>query len=255
MSRCRVVRRLVRRALPAILLAGLFGTTPTATTLAILRTTDQLVIAADSLMTLYGGRPQQACKIRRHDDIVFATAGLVVSSDGILDAHRVIAEVLRRPVTWTEHVQTVEERLREPLLRTLRRLREEMPDEFLKQISQGFVLHVTLAAFRYGRPVLEMREFFVEMNDRGGLRLRVKRTSCPGQCSRETEVFGIGETDAMMREVRDVSRFPPDLAAFGRDLVTRQIRATPEFVGPPVDVIRITANGVRWVHRKPSCPV
>ena len=113
----RVVRHLVHRALAAVLLAGLFGATPAATTLAILRTPNQLVIAADSLMTLYDGRPQQACKIRRQGDIVFATAGLIVSSAGVLDAHQVITDVLRRPVTWTEHVQTIEDRLQEPLLR------------------------------------------------------------------------------------------------------------------------------------------
>ena len=250
----RVVRHLVRRALAAVLLAGLFGATPVATTLAILRTSNQLVIAADSLMTLYDGRPQQACKIRRHDDVVFATAGLIVSSAGILDAHQVITDVLRRPVSWTEHVQTIEDRLQEPLLRTLRRLRREMPDEFRRQILQGFVLHVTLAAFRYGHPVLEMREFFVETNGPNELRIRVKRMSCPSQCPRETEVFGVGETEAMMRHVSEIRQFPPDLAAFGRDLVTRQIRSTPEFVGPPVDVIRIAADGVHWVNRKPSCP-
>ena len=53
----RVVRHLVRRALAAVLLAGLFGATPEATTLAILRTPTQIVIAADSLMTLYAWRP------------------------------------------------------------------------------------------------------------------------------------------------------------------------------------------------------
>ena len=216
------------------MLAGLFGTTPTATTLAILRSSNELVIAADSLMTLYDGRPQQACKIRMHGDVVFATAGLVVSSEGVLDTHRVITDVLRRPVTWTEHVQTIEDRLQEPLLRTLRRLRRERPDEFRRRIQQGFVLHVTLAAFRYGRTVLEMREFFVETNGPDELRIRVKRVSCPGQCLREIEVFGVGETEAMMRELREIRRFPPDLAAFGRDLVMRQVRATPVFVGPPV---------------------
>ena len=250
----RVVRPLVRRALAAVVLAGLFGATPAATTLAILRSSSQLVIAADSLMTLYGGRPQQACKIQRHDDVVFATAGLVVSSGGVLDVHQVITDVLRRSVTWTEHVQTIEQRLQEPLLRTLRRLRRERPEQFRQQIVQGFVLHVTLAAFRYGHPVLEMREFFVEPNGPTELRIRVRRMSCPGQCTRETEVFGVGETEAMMRDVRELRRFPPDLAAFGRDLVMRQVRATPAFVGPPVDVIRIAADGVQWVSRKPNCP-
>ena len=236
------------------MLAGLFGATPAATTIAILRTSTELVIAADSLLTLYDRRPQQACKIRRHGDVVFTTAGLVVSSEGVLDVHQLITDVLRRPVTWTEHVQTIEARLQEPLLRTLRRLRREMPDEFQQRVLQGFVLHVTLAAFRDGHPVLEMREFFAETDGQNELRIRVNRKSCPDECPRELDVFAVGETAAMMRELVVMRQFPPDLAAFGRDLVLRQIRATPVFVGPPVDVIRIAADGVHWVNRKPSCP-
>ena len=235
-------------------IALLLGATADATTLAILRTREELVIAADSRMTLYGGRPQQACKIQRRGDVVFATAGLVVSSEGALDVHAVITDVLRRPVTWTEHVQTIEQRLQEPLLRTLRRMQRELPAQFREQVGQGFALHVTLAAFRFGYPVLEMREFFVEAAPDSGLRLRIRRVSCPGECSRQTDVFGVGETEAMMREVRRLRRFPPDLAALGHDLVRLQIRESPQHVGPPVDVIRLTGAGVDWVVRKPSCP-
>ena len=75
----RGVRQLVRRPLVALLPGGLFGATPTATTLAILRTSNQLVIAAHSLLTLYDGRPQQACKIRRHDDVTTLLGGWIVA--------------------------------------------------------------------------------------------------------------------------------------------------------------------------------
>ena len=113
-----------------MIIAVLLGATADATTLAIIRTKDELVIAADSRMTLYGDRPQQACKIRRQGDIVFATAGLVASTQGALDVHEVLTDVLRRPISWTEHVQTIEQRLQEPLLRTLRRMQRELPTQF-----------------------------------------------------------------------------------------------------------------------------
>jgi hypothetical protein len=121
-----------------------------ATTLVILRTPREIVVAADSLLSLYGRRPQQVCKIGRHGDTVFATAGLVESQDGVLDVHAVIAQVLRRNVSWIEHVRTIERRLQEPLLRTLRRMRRELPDEFRALAGGGFALHVSLAAFRDG---------------------------------------------------------------------------------------------------------
>ena len=248
------IRRTRRQYAGAVLLAGLSATTVHATTLAIIRTESEVVFAADSRMTLHGTRPQQACKIGRRNDVVFATAGLVESSDGVLDTHRIIAEVLTRDVSWTEHVETIEGRLQEPLLRTLRRMQREVPDQFGEQVRRGFALHVSLAAFRQGHAALEMLEFFVELAPDRSLRLRVNRVSCPRDCSPTTSVFGVGETEAMMRQVNGLQRYPADLGALARDLVDLQIRESPAFVGPPVDVIRVSRTGVEWMARKSSCP-
>ena len=99
-----------------------------------------------------------------------------------------------------------------------------------------------------------MREFFAELAPDGSLRLRIDRISCPPQCASPTEVFGVGETDAMMRRVNSLRRFSADLASLAHDLVGLQIRESPKFVGPPVDVIRVNRAGVEWVTRKPSRP-
>ena len=243
----------LHRAALAVILAAVAVTTADATTLAIIRTPHEIVIAADSLMTLYGTRPQQACKIRRHGDVIFATAGLVESSAGVLDAHRIIAEVLRRNISWTEHVATIERRLQEPLLRVLRRMQREHPDQFREQLARGFALHLSLVAYRNGSPALEMREFYVEQPRSGPLTLRVSRVSCPAECTGATNVFGVGETDVMMRHVNTLQRFPPDLASLALDLVGLEIRQKPAYVGPPVDVVRVNRAGVDWVARKPSC--
>lgn len=237
----------------AAMLACVVTTSLDATTLVILRTPREIVVAADSLLSLYGRRPQQVCKIGRHGDTVFATAGLVESQDGVLDVHAVIAQVLRRNVSWIEHVRTIKRRLQEPLLRTLRRMRRELPDEFRALAGGGFALHVSLAAFRDGTARLETREFFVEAGDTGRMRLRVRRVSCPADCAGTVNVFGVGETEAMMRHVDQLARYPADLATLAYDLVDLQVGATPAVVGPPIDVIRVNAAGVAWSARKASC--
>ena len=84
-------------ALAALLTAGV-----EATTLAIIRTGDEIVIAADNLMTLYGRRPQVTCKIRRHGNVVYATADLVSTSGGVSEFHTVITNILRRRLPWPE---------------------------------------------------------------------------------------------------------------------------------------------------------
>lgn len=244
---------MARRGVIALTAAWAATATLDATTLAILRTRTEIVIGADSLLSLYGRRPQQACKIGRQGDIVFATAGLVESAAGALDVHGVIAQVLRRDVSWADQVRTIEERLQEPLLRTLRRMQREFPGEFRALVGGGFALHVSLAAFRDGSARLETREFFVEVGDGDGLQLRVRRMSCPSDCAGAINVFGVGETEAMMRHVDQLPSYPADLATLAHDLVALQIRETPTVVGPPIDVIRVSEAGVTWAKRKTSC--
>jgi hypothetical protein len=62
-----------------------------------------------------------------------------------------------------------------------------------------------------------------------------------------------GETETMMRHVDQLPRYPADLAMLAHDLVAFQVRETPAVVGPPIDVIRVSAAGVTWSKRKTSC--
>ena len=117
-----------------VVLAALLTASVDATTLVIIRTSNEIVIAADSLMTLYGHRPQLICKIRRQGNVVFATAGLVSTSGDASEFHTVITNILRRRLPWPEQARQVEEWLKEPLLRTLRRMERGLPEEFNAQL-------------------------------------------------------------------------------------------------------------------------
>jgi hypothetical protein len=70
--------RLLAATLTAVILAGV---STRATTLAIIRTATEVIIAGDSLLIWYGGnlRPQITCKLDAQDDVIFGMAGLVVS--------------------------------------------------------------------------------------------------------------------------------------------------------------------------------
>ena len=246
-------RRVFGLACALAVVSWLWSTSLDATTLAIIRTSDQIVIAADSLMTLYGRRPQLTCKIGRHGGVVFATAGLVSTSGGAIELHGTITNILRRGLPWDGQTRQVAEWIREPLLRTLRRMARHLPDEFQEQLHQSFTLHVSLASIIDGRPSLEMLEYFIEQEEGGSLGLRVERFSCPGACTNATEVFGIGETEEMMAVVTQLRRLPDDVTRLAHDLVTTEIAHRPDYVGPPVDVISLSAAGIDWVALKPAC--
>ena len=122
--------------------------------------------------------------------------------------------VLSTPGTLEERALVLERLIRGQLLGTLTRIRHELPRLFAEQLESGFVLNVTLAAVRNQVAHLEMRDFYAETAPDGALRLRVARVSCPGDCPRPTEVFGVGETAPMMQHLGTLPRFQAELPEF-----------------------------------------
>lgn len=226
-----------------------------ATTLAIIRTPDQLIIAADSLLVWYGGdrRPQLTCKLDSHDDVIYAMAGLVKSPENDFDVHGIVTLVLSTPGPLEERARVLERLLGDRLLGTLTRIRYELPQLFAEQLKSGFVLNVTLAAVRNKVAQLEMRDFYAETAPDGTLQVRVVRISCPRDCPRPTEVFGVGETAAMMQHLSTLPHFPAGLPPLAAQLVEIEIAGRPTLVGPPVDVVRAGDTGIEWLQRKPAC--
>lgn len=246
----------IARLLGALATATLLAGVPLgATTLAIIRTPDQVVIAADSLLVWYGGdrRPQLTCKLDTQDDVIFAMAGLVVSPENDFEASTLITTVLGTPGPLEERALVLERLIQGRLLGTLTRIRHELPRLFAEQLESGFVLNFTLAAVRDSIARLEMRDFYAETAPDGTLRLRVARVSCPRDCPRPTEVFGVGETDAMMRHLGTLPQLPTALPALAEQLVRIEIADRPALVGPPVDVLRAGRGGIEWLRRKPAC--
>ncbi len=249
---CRGSRAVVAATLAV---ASLSTAAVSATTLAVIRTPNQVIIAADSLLVWYGGyrRPQLTCKVDTRDDVIFAMAGLVVSPENDFDVQRLIHTVLTTAGTLEERALVLERLVQGRLLGTLTRIQIELPGLFAEQLASGFVLNMTLAAVRDGVAHLEMRDFYAEMEPDGSIRLRISRVSCPRDCPRPMEVFGVGETTAMMEYLGTLPELPDALPELAEQMVQLEIADRPALVGPPVDVVRAHASGVEWVQRKPAC--
>ena len=122
----------------------------------------------------------------------------------------------------------------------------------LERLVQGRLLG-TLAAVRDGVAYLEMRDFYADVAPDHAVRLRVNRVNCPRECPRQTEVFGVGETAAMMTYLAGLPELPDALPALAEQMVELEIADRPALVGPPVDIVRAGASGIEWLHRKPVC--
>ena len=237
-------------------LACVVATSPLrATTLAIVRTQEQVIIAADSLLIWYGGdrRPQLACKVDAHADVIFAMAGLVRSPENDFDANRLTHTVLRTPGPLSERMRVLERLLRDRLHGTLTGIRRNLPGLLADQFESGFVLNITLATVRNRIASLEMRDFYAVTTPDGALQLRVARMSCPRDCAQPAEIFGVGETTAMMNYLDTLPGIPSKLPGLAEHLVRLEIADQPALVAPPIDVVRVGSNGIQWLQRKPAC--
>ena len=223
-----------------------------ATTLAIIWTPDQVIIAADSLLVWTNRRPQLTCKLDTHDDVIVALAGLQLD-ESYFNARRLVHAVLDTPGTLEERARVLERVIKGPLLGMLTRIRSELPDLFAEQLESGFVLNVTLAAVRNQVAHLEILSFYTESAPDGTLQLRVEQLGCPRDCLHPVEVFGVGETAAMWRHLDTLPQLPAELPTFAEQLVRIEIADQPALVGPPVDVLRAGSAGIEWLHRKPAC--
>jgi hypothetical protein len=72
-------------------------------------------------------------------------------------------------------------------------------------------------------------------------------------------VISMGIDTAIHQDIEDMKRNKTDrdilrnpIKSINR-LITLQASATPDFVGPPIDILHITPDKVEWKHKKPQC--
>ena len=236
--------------LTALLLVG--GAVPAAaTTVLALRHGDAIIIAADSLrglMRLGTGERLQAesCKIRNFGDLVFAHAGRFLDAswnvDLLTDSLQDSREAPRQRAA--RFAAEVEARLR----RVPRGKRKE----------HNLNIKYVLGFFEDGQPVL--LDHTVRTIDG---RIVVD----PVNENPDGAVVMPGEASFLNQDPEDVAAFRKELGVSPVQLLSDpvamldfsikyQAHLTPDRVGGPVDMIRMTAAGADWVpgYRKSSCP-
>lgn len=230
-----------------------------ATTIAGIRTPEQVAIAADSLGTARANRietDQPACKIFSVNDTGFAVSGLTKAEPGDFDAVRVIAGILVRRNTVTESANEIADRLTSMLVSYLGQLKQTNPSLYAKSLEgeYGEITSMLLAAYEAGKPVAIGLSFRGSEDPGGRIRIAANRVSCPGDCPNGVMVFLLGEKGPIERHIAEHGKDRLLPAESGAPfLVQLVIDAGSKRVGPPVDVLVVDRNGVSWTARKKGC--
>ncbi len=230
-----------------------------ATTIVVIRTPQEVVIAADSAATFQGdGRPagtETVCKIYQvNAGLFFAVSGLVNDSRTGFNVPKMVgADSAGGSIA--EKIARVERAVQAAVLRELPRVKEHDPAGFASLIGSKGAVTVMLAGIDSGVPMATSFSLGLAESPKGSIEASILRDSCPGNCASGVRVFWFGESGAIER-LRAAGRMPalgmPELARY---LVQTEIDAGAPRVGGPVDVLRILPGGPVWVQKKRGCPV
>jgi hypothetical protein len=225
------------------------------TTIVIHKSPHEIVVGADSLLVRRSGTlavPLSECKITRVGNDFFAIAGNIREQVKGFDAGKIAAEAVRSSDKAVEKVKAFEENIRPPLTELLRIVKSNTPEYFDKLFRDKIVLAIAFFGIEEGTLYLYVRTYIAAVYNTNDVEVEFEnKTDCLADCA---QTFAFGE-NAAIKEFIDTN--PKYRAAstveFVRQLVQLEIDQRPEYVGPPIDIVRLNTNGANWVQVKPEC--
>jgi len=254
-----IIGQLLAR-LPGVSIVLLLGacSPAKATTIVIARTANEIVIGADSKVTdTYGNElNKQVCKIQQVGNLVIAFEGLLKDKKTGFNVPEMAVKALQlKPeASPAEKVSILTGVLTSKLFSELVQVRRNSEDEFHTKFEGQTFLRIAVAGFEGNSPVVFVRQFRMAFISRN-VGVMVIPDDCLDDCKGEVVTRFLGETDAIEGLPEDTSDFWKNgLVAGVRRLVETEIEARSEYVGPPVDILQINAQGAKWIQKKQECP-
>jgi len=229
------------------------------TTVVVARTVSEIVIGADSKVTdAYGNDlNKRACKVRQIGDLFIAIEGLEIDRQTGFSVPEIATKALasKTLAPASDKVSMLMGYLVSGLLNELSHLKTHEPQTYFKQIEGGqLFLRIVVAGFENGRPLLFVRSFRALQYNPGQIGVAVIPDDCLDDCKGAVATRFLGESDAIEGLPEETPDFwKAGLADGVRRLVETEIGARSEYVGPPIDIVRIGAVGAQWIQKKAEC--
>src|SRR6266496_456925 len=235
-----------RRLVPSILWLALPLLISAQTSIVAVRSDSEIVVGADSL-DRWGNKqaPKSGCKIMRFGDHFFAFAGISLK-DGF-DIPRMVESAFRSSTTIKGAADVFTGKAEPVLPSVLKRIEHDFPDAFREMKERTEIVSVIFFGFEGGVAHLHDREF-VSLDKMTTARL----VSYDYETSGLPNLLMLGANDFIVK----FTDMNPDywttvkLTEATRYLVAMEVVDQPRFVGPPVDVLRVTKDGACWVEPK-----
>jgi len=172
------------------------------TTVVIVRSPQEIVIAADSKRSDPADptRHREECKIIRFKSFVYVTTGLVEEEKTGLNIPSLAIEASKTSQKLSRKVEELESRVSDDLLRTHREIRLNNPGLYQQVRESISGTNIIIAGVESGVPQLFERMFNIAWTSDTDAEVRTWKRDCHNgiNCDRETRFSAYGQTDAIL---------------------------------------------------------
>ena len=248
-----------RMALAGYLLgAFMYGRTAFPTSIVVIRTSDRVVMAADSKGTFVGEggiTAEQVCKIYRSGTSFFAVAGFANDPVTRFNLSATVVEASKGQEGIAAKIEATVSAVKPLLDREAVLLRYRRNEyEHLTDPQNGGAT-VVFISVNQGVPVAEGVQFSPHISKANVVRFTIRLDACPGNCPNGVKVFWAGAHRAIEQFIASSQEHrslpPEDLA---RDFVHLEVLDDSANVGTPIDSVSMTADGSYRIDSEHNCP-
>jgi len=216
----------------------------TATTIVIIRTPEHIVLAADSLWSYQMGArdlaPRIGCKVRRVGNIYFT--GSTTNVDGLQMQYLASQAMMtsRSPTAAADRFILDSGQL-------AARTAAHEKDSIIDQCWRRACAEAVFFGLEEGVPTVIQVRFEQVGDSRESLKLKAHKFSCPGHCAdRARTILLFGRTKYIEKVAQKKPEFWQSDENAARKLVEVEKNAEPQYVGGPIDVLTLDAEGPHW---------
>jgi len=230
-----------------------------ATSIIIYVTPDFAIMAADSKGFFYNaGTTKQenstVSKIYKTAGVYFALAGVIKNEARNLDISQLVHKHLEESKDLERTLTNLKVDIRNRLMQYVSYNKQNSPKLYEANKKLGrYITSVGLITMKNNKPYAHIIGF--QVVEGKNLRIEIDEDFAPAAGDTQDRLFMLGKNKAIHAYLDTMKKIDADPFVFVDKLMSVQIENTPQYVGKPVDMVKITYKETIWYRRKKSTPV
>jgi hypothetical protein len=196
--------------------------------------------------------PEVVGKIFKSGNVYFSLAGLTLNETRLFDVAKIADDAFKNTENFNAAVKKIKATVSGALLLYLNNQKKSNPRLFRNNLLEKYITSIGIITIKNKKPCTHLIGFIA--TDSPQLKIRTEEEIYSQRSTRDA-VYYLGTSGEINRYMNTIESNKLDPIRFVEKLMNLQISKTPNLVGPPIDIIKLTPKETTWVRRKKGIPV